>query len=391
MQKTNRNLLSIIKFVLTDTPVTLDDELNYKELFLLSRKHQITPLIFDGLYKLKGEFKGMEHFKNVTFSLLFKDQNQGACLKQLEMIFSENGIDYMPLKGVSIKNLYPVPEFRLMGDLDILIKESQHDKIKELLIPLGYVQELESDHELIWKSKSGVIIELHKRLIPSYNDDYYSYYSKPWEKAVIQDNCKYSMTDEDEYIYIFTHLTKHYRDGGIGLRHMIDIWFFRMKHPSLDLNYISDELEKLELKEFHQNLLDTLDVWFNDKEETELSDYITERIITSGSFGLKEMHEASAAARASAKETSVTSAKKNAILKLIFLPFGVMKDKYPVLEKAPFLLPLMWVVRWIDAIFNKRKSIVKGANQINNLNAETVDSYNEELRKVGLKFSLKKE
>jgi hypothetical protein len=170
---------------------------------------------------------------------------------------------------------------------------------------------------------------------------------------------------------------------------MIDIWFYRMKHPSLDLDYISDELEKLELKEFHQNLLDTLDVWFNYKEETELSDYITERIITSGSFGLKEMHDASAAARASAKETSVKSAKKNTVLKLIFLPFSIMKAKYHILEKAPFLLPFMWVVRWVDAVFNKRKSIVKGANQINNLNTETVDSYNEELRKVGLKFNSK--
>ena len=73
MQKTNRNLLSIIKYVLTDTVVTLDDDLDYKELFILSRKHQITPLVFDGLYKIKGDFEGMEHFKNFTLSLILDD------------------------------------------------------------------------------------------------------------------------------------------------------------------------------------------------------------------------------------------------------------------------------------------------------------------------------
>lgn len=390
MQKTYKQLLSAIKTALTDTVIALDGDIDYKELFMLSRKHQITPLVFDGLYKIKGEFGGMEHFKNFTIAAVFRDQNQLACLKQIEDVFTENKIDYMPLKGSSIKSLYPVSEFRMMGDLDILIKESQYDKIKELLPALGYVEELESDHELVWKSNTGVTIELHKRLIPSYNDDYYAYYCNPWEKAVYQDDYRFSMSNEDEYIYIFTHLTKHYRDGGIGLRHMIDIWFFRMKHPSLDLNYISDELEKLELKDFHQNLLDTLDVWFNDKEETELSDYITERIITSGSFGLAEMHKTAMAARLSAQETSVSSAKKKTLLRLIFLPLDVMKTKYPVLEKAPFLLPIMWVVRWIDAIFNKQKSIKSSVNQLDHINDETVDSYNEELAKVGLKFTLNK-
>ncbi len=391
MRKTSKNLISIIKFALTGAPVSVDDELDYKEIFLLSRMHQITPLVFDGLYKLKGNFNGMEHFKNFTFNFLFMNQNQIACLKQLEAVFSENGIDYMPLKGVSVSPLYPVPEFRLMGDVDLLIKESQYDKIKELICPLGYVEEMESDHELIWKSPAGVTVELHKRIIPSYNDDYYSYYCKPWEKAIHQGNHRYAMSNEDEYIYLFTHLTKHYRDGGIGFRQMIDIWYFRQKHPSMNMDYILGELEKLELEEFHKNITDTLAVWFNDKEDTELSDHITERIVDSGSFGLSEIKKTAYAARLSAKSTSVSSAKRKSLLNLIFLPMDIMKTKYPILEKAPFLLPVMWVVRWIDAIFNKRKSISSNATQLSKLNSDDISSYNEELKKVGLKFSSQKE
>lgn len=391
MQKTNRNLLSAIKVALTNTVVPLNDDIDYKELFMLSRKHQITPLVFDGLYKIKGDFDGMGHFKNFTFAALFRDQSQLACLKQIETLFTENEIDYMLLKGVSIKPLYPVSEFRLMGDIDILIRESQYDKIKELIVPLGYVEILESDHELVWESNTGITVEFHKRLIPSYNDDYYAYYYNPWEKAVCKNGYRYSMTPEDEYIYIFTHLTKHYRDGGIGLRQPIDIWLFRQKHPSLNMDYILDELEKLELAEFHKNISDTIDVWFSDKEDTDLSDHITERIVNSGSYGMREMHTTAMAARLSAQENSVSSAKNKTLLRMIFLPLDSMKAKYPVLEKAPFLLPVMWVVRWIDAIFNKRKSISNNANQLNNINTTVVDSYNEELKKVGLKFSSKKE
>lgn len=390
MQKFHRDFLSIIKTALTGAPISVDDNLDYKEIFMLSKKHHIVPLVFQGLYNIKETFEGIDSFKKYTFQLLFHDQNQLHCLKQIEAAFVENNIDYMLLKGSSIKKLYPASEFRLMGDIDILIKESQYEKIKEILPPLGLTERLESDHELIWVNDKRVLVELHKKLIPSYNDDYYSYYYNAWEKASFEDNHCFSMSKEDEYIYIFTHLTKHYRDGGIGLRHLIDIWFFALKNPSLNMDYVNQELEKLELKEFHKNIIDTIDVWFNGKEETELSDYITERIIESGNFGLKEMHEAAHAARASARAESVASAKKKTFLHLVFLPLETMKKKYPILEKLPVLLPIMWVVRWIDAIFNKQNSIEKGAKQLNNIDTQIIDGYNEELKKVGLKFNLKK-
>ncbi len=390
MEKLHINLLSAIKLALTGESAPIDKDLDYKEIFKISRTHQIIPLVFDGLYKANGQFEGFENFRNVTFQLIRRDQNQLYYLKKIEALFNNNGIEYMLLKGSSIKRYYPTSEFRLMGDIDLLIKENQYDVIKPLLTEIGLVEKVESDHELIWVSSNGLILELHKRLIPSYNDDYYSYYINPWEKAVYKSNCSYSMSKEDEYIYIFTHLTKHYRDGGIGLRHLIDIWYFTLKHSLLNKTYINKELEKLELLEFHNNIIDTLDVWFNGKEPTELTDYITQRIIESGSFGLREWHEKANAARATARTDSTSSAKKKTVLRLIFLPMDEMRKKFPILEKLPFLLPLLWVVRWINAIFNKRKSIASETRRLNLIDDQIVDNYNSELKKVGLKFNLKK-
>ena len=82
--------------------------------------------------------------------------------------------------------------------------------------------------------------------------------------------------------------------------------------------------------------------------------------------------------------------KAKTLKNLIFLPRAIMKTKFPILEKFPFLLPIMWVVRWIDAVFNKQKSIKSSVNQLDHINDETVNSYNEELAKVGLKFTLNK-
>lgn len=384
-----RNLFSIINTALTDTSVVVDDTLDYAELFEVSRKHQIIPLVFCGIQRLKGDFEESEKFQDYTLRLFYYDFKQLECLNRIEEVFSNNCIDYMLLKGASIKKLYPSSELRTMGDIDILIKEEQYEQIRKALSQIDLCEENETDHELIWRSKDGVLVELHKRLIPSYNDDYYSYYCNAWEKALLQKGYSYAMSAEDEYIYIFTHLAKHYRDGGIGLRQMIDVWFLALKHSSLDMEYINREFDKLDLKKFHENILDTLGVWFNGKESTDLTDHITERIIESGAYGIKEKWDIANAARERAKSSSVASAKRKNIISLIFMPYSTMQKKYPFLKKAPFLLPLMWLVRWGDAIINKQSNISRQAERLNKISSEYVDSYNKELEMVGLKFDLK--
>lgn len=388
MQKLYRDFFSVIKAALTDEPVALTSDIDYEKLFILSKKCNVVPLVCHGLYKAFGNFDQLAIFKKYTFYMIARDQNLMNCLKKIESIFADNGIDYMLLKGASIKHLYPTSECRLMGDADILIKEAQYNTIKELMPQLGLVNKGESDHEHIWAAQGGIVIELHKRLIPSYNDDYYAYYRNPWKKASFKNNHRFSMTKEDEYIYLFTHLTKHYRDGSAMFRPLIDMWLFKNKHTLLNMEYIRKELEKLELTEFHNNIWNTLDVWFNNKEETELTAFITEQIFE---VDRKARLDAANAARISARSDSVASAKAKTIKNLIFLPMETMKKKFPVLEKFPFLLPIMWIVRWIDAIFHKKNSIAHETNRLNKMDNEIVDAYNNDLNKVGLKYNLRKD
>lgn len=387
MQKLYSDFTAIIKASLTNTDVTLSDDLDYKSIFTLSVKHKMVPLILNGLYKLKGNIPELDAFKRYTFQFITFDQNLLNCLNKIESAFADNGIDYMLLKGASVKKLYPSSEYRLMGDADILIKESQYEKIKELLSTLGLREYKESDHEFIWIGDNKIVIELHKRLIPSYNDDYYAYYSNPWSKAVYGYNHSFSMSKEDEYIYLFTHFTKHYRDGSVMLRPFIDLWLFANKYPLMNKHYIDKELEALELKAFHDNIVKTIDVWFNDAQSTELTDFITEQVLASDP---QARTIAANAARQSARTDSVASAKYKEILRLVFLPMEDMKKKFPILEKFPVLLPVMWVVRWINALFNSKRTIEIEKNKLSQMDEQIVDDYNADLAKVGLKFNLKK-
>ena len=388
MVKKYSNLFSIIKTALIDSREPLTGQLDCSELLDISKKHQIVPLVFQGLYKLLGDFEQKDVFRQYVIRLMYVDHNQQSWLNKIQNIFADNHIDYMLLKGSSIKKIYPSSELRMMSDMDILIREEQYPLISELLCNAGLQEVRETDHELIWKSKSGITIELHKKMIPSYNDDYYAYYCNSWEKATIQRGNCYAMSAEDEYIYLLTHLTKHYRDGGIGLRQMIDMWYYRLCHPEIDMGYVESELNKLELAAFHKNIWETLQIWFEGKETTALADHITERIIESGSYGIKERCDAANATRLSAKASSVSSAKAKHITELVFMPYASMKKKYPFLRYVPFLLPVMWVVRWCDALIKKQSNISRQVDRLNKIDQETVDAYTQELEMVGLKFDI---
>lgn len=388
MVKKYSNLFSIIKTALIGSREYVTGGIDYSELFDISKKHQIVPLVFQGLYKIFGDFEEKDRYYKQTIRLMSFDNNQQRWLRKIQNVFLSNHIDYMLLKGASIKKIYSSSELRIMSDVDILIKEEQYPMIRELLLGIGLIEKQETDHELIWASESGIAIELHKKLIPSYNDDYYAYYSDSWGKATVKQGNHYAMSVEDEYIYIFTHLTKHYRDGGIGLRHMIDIWYFRYCHPEMDMSYVETELNKLKLTTFHKNIWETVQVWFAGKEATALTDHITERIIESGSYGIKDKCDAANAARLSAMVSSVSTAKAKHVAQLVFMPYSSMKKKYPFLRYVPFLLPVMWVVRWIQALLLKQNNISRQMDRVHKINKETVNAYNVELEMVGLKFDL---
>ena len=68
----------------------------------------------------------------------------------------------MPLKGIRTKQFYPYPEFRTMGDLDILYKEDQTKKLKQVMQDAGYKfggYNIKHDEY----EKDGVTIEIAQR------------------------------------------------------------------------------------------------------------------------------------------------------------------------------------------------------------------------------------
>ena len=382
-------IITLINNALKGENQPLPEDFDYSLVYKFGIKHQILPMLYYGGAENPKFIASDTENKMLfgTMQLTAISENQLMEIDRACKEFDKNGIEYLKLKGSIIKRLYPKHEMRVMSDADILIREEQYNIIKELLPTLGYKFKYSSDHELVWQ---GDILpfELHKRIVPTYQKDFYAYFGDGWRLAHKKEDasCEYVMKLEDEFIYLFTHLSEHYREAGIGIKHMTDIYLFLREYPELDLDYVYTELEKLQLLEFFKNVKKTLDVWFNGAECDEIAQFITAKIFDNGVYG-NMVNALKSEALKFSKGTDERGAKRKKRLYMIFLPYSRMCDLFPVLKKAPILLPFLWIWRLIRAVLFRRDNVKKLNSEVNSYSQREIDEHQLELNYVGLDFN----
>ena len=385
-----QGILRLIYSAVTGEDVTLPKGFALEQAMPWVKRHQIGNLVFYGAanYGIDPKLPVMQELRVITYKSILVDDRQNKALRQLMNAFEANGICYMPVKGILMKQLYPKTDMRVMGDADILIRMDQYDRIRPIVEQLGYQEKLESDHEFVWQ-KPALYLELHKRLIPSYNYDYAAYYGDGWQLGhpVADNSCRFTMTDEDHMVYLFAHFAKHYRDGGIGIRHMLDLYMYRKAKPDMNAAYIYGELEKLRLQVFYENIFRTLDVWFANGQADAITEMITKFVFASGVYGATDAHHIAQGIRDKAEEGGTSKqVRTRAWLRMAFLPYEFMQEKYPILKKVPILLPIMWVVRWVRALFTEPQVIFQQSQLIKLLREDKLDAWETHMQAVGLAF-----
>ena len=392
MQELQRGILDQVKACLTQEKANIGSEFDWDAAYEIGRSHGILPMLYYGVVQsdiqCPAEMRNALRLETIKSAML--DQNQMREVEQIERSFQAQGIDYLLLKGAVMKQRYLHSEVRTMGDADILIREEQYARIRPIMQGLGFTEILESDHELVWDKPGCLHLELHKRLIPSYNKDYYAYFGDGWKLAHRTESSRYEMCAEDEFIYLFTHYAKHYRDGGVGIRQVADLFVFMQTSPELDYQYIEVELRKLRLYAFYKNTLATIAAWFEDGEETAMTDYLTDSIFSSGVFGTEEKHALSGGVK-DAVNVKPEAVKWHRRKDLIFPSAEALAKMYPILRKCKLVLPFVWVHRWIKVLLFRRQNIRKNFAKVDRLTAENIMNRKAELNYVGLSFNFKTE
>lgn len=387
MNTTQRLIAVLMKAAVSGQKQILPEGYSLEEALPIIKKQGLATLAYEGAVKcgISAQHPVMAQLFKLYCLALLHSERQMQQVERICLAFEENGVDYLLFKGCEMKKLYPRPELRVMGDADILIRFDQYPQIRTIMEQLGFSMECESDCEQIWK-KPELYLELHKCLVQPSHRDYYAYFGDGWGRAVHKDGYRYDFTPEDTYVYLFMHYAKHYRSGGIGCRHVLDLWMYRRANPNLDMDYVHNELETLRLKTFHQNTLLLLEHWFGTGEESPVVEFMTRRIFSGGAYGnAQDYHIFVELSRA--KDSDHANNSRLGYYRRLFFPnLAQMQKKYPVLEKYPCLLPVGWAVRGGAVIFGNREKLTKANKVAKVVTDEALNAHQDALRYVGLEF-----
>ena len=381
-------VISIIKSAFTGEKVFLPEDFDFERAYKLAKHHSVVPLIYYGIVNsnINLEPTLSEKFFTVTCRYVAIGEKQKFECANLIREFEENEIDFMLLKGSVIRSLYPKVEMRAMGDADILIKTEQYNKIIPILERNGFDFIKESSNELVW-NKATLHLELHRFLLSPDHEDYFKYFGNGWKFAKLKEGTEYEyeMSDEDFFVFMFAHLTKHYRSSGVGIKHITDILVFLNAKPKLNREYVKQELDKLGMLTFYENVIRMVDVWFNNSEFDDITYLITQKIFASGAFGTSESSNKSKVIK-EIKSGKVRKTRAHRFINTVFLPYKNMCLLFPFLKKTPVMLPFMWIYRGLYTLFCKKGTLTKHYKAIKQLSPEQLTQYENDLNAVGLDY-----
>lgn len=177
-------------------------------------------------------------------------------MRELAAIFGKEGIDIMFLKGASLAQMYPNPEWRVFSDVDYYLYGHSEKGIK--LLAENGIENSEYYHHHTQASFNGVLIENHYDFVERINhkcdvalDDALKELAAREGHAVkaefLGEDMKnaYLMTPTMNAIFLMRHMSAHFVSETVPLRMLYDWALFLKKYAGdVDWNYVMPLYEK---------------------------------------------------------------------------------------------------------------------------------------------------
>lgn len=285
-------------------------------------------------------------FQNVARNMQLLNEQQNVV-----DLFERHTIPFVILKGASAAIYYPHPEYRTMGDIDIIVKPEDFERAVKLLdINYQCNQTLEDNPRHIgFTGKTGIEIEVHK---------YFSFGKKTQKKEQL-DYLIYAGIDQREWkeiaghrflclppiengLVLLNHIYQHLQGSGVGCRQIIDFRQF-VEAEKDNLEVFLDTAKTVGLSGLAEALILIYQRYMGLNINIKLSpisdDVILELMnafIHSGNFGTKEKMDADI------RSANVIKKARNPIQLLLMLQRNG-RVHWKASEKYRFLRPFAWI------------------------------------------------
>lgn len=350
-----------------------------EEVYALAKKHDLAHLV---AYAVEGlqipACEVTDKLKKAKMKAIYRYARMEYELERICRVLEQAEIPFIPLKGSVLRKYYPEPWMRTSGDIDVLVKETDFQRAVVALNAQNWKTEGPVQYQNIClRAPSGVLLELHfnirvKMAAADIVMDMVWHRSEPTEGKQYM----YRQTDAFFMCHQLAHMAKHVLVGGCGIRPFLDTWILnhRMTYDEMELHQLCEDAK---LAGFYRQAAVLAEVWFGKGVHTSVSEKLEQYILDGGVYGSMSNKVALAQARIGGKFKNFWNR--------MFVPYGEMKQMYPVLEKWRWLLPVYHVVRWCQVIASGRmKKAVKEFQLNQNSSAEDIQNTKTFMKEIGL-------
>ena len=255
--------LALVRAGLWEQDVCLSDydKIDYDRVLELAQEQSVVGLVaagLDNVREIKVPQADLLQFIGQALQLEQQNKAMNSFLASLIEKMREVGIYTLLVKGQGIAQCYERPIWRACGDVDLFLDEENYLKAKEYLSSIADSHQKELEEEKHQEFTIGPwTVELHgnmpSRLMPYVDNTLNEIQREVFEKNQTR-FWKNGLTDvallspDNDVIFVFTHILKHFFRGGIGLRQVCDLsrllWTYR---DTIDRNLLESRLKKMKL------------------------------------------------------------------------------------------------------------------------------------------------
>lgn len=223
---------------------TLDAE-QWLELHSVCLKQQIVAVVYHAICRLpKEQLPPLDvAFQWASEAETVKGHNQhlNAETARLTGLFTAQGCKTAVLKGPANARLYPDPNMRHAGDIDLWV-DGGRDSVLDLLKNMGYKMPikmvLESHHVHLHPTNNDVIVEIHYRpssgnLNPFSSARLMRFLEKEIQNVERVPEGFYVPTMKFALAMQLSHILHHFLTEGVGFKQILD-YYMLLKHSSED-------------------------------------------------------------------------------------------------------------------------------------------------------------
>ena len=383
-------LIGLCKSHINSENVKLDKSIDYEKLFSLSTAHNLAALLFCVINTAENrkvvEPEAFKKFQSAFYDAVMRYDFQKEIISELDGLLCENGIKHIFFKGAQIKEYYPVPQSRVMGDIDLLLFEEDRDAVKKLLCENGYAL-VNGNGPVYDYEKDGVKIEAHTKIISGKvgSSNAEEVMADAVRHAVFE-GCTGALDNSYHFAYLIAHLAHHFWFYGAGIRLVLDLAVM-LKSVEIDFDAVFEKLNEMSLEHFGEVILSVCFKWFGEGKDFGCDTAQTEKFLLSyGVFGNSNRNRSAVIERKELEEGK-NSSKVITKLRLAFPPYSKLRGipYIKFIEGKPYLTPFAWIYRFFYNVKNRRDFVKNATKDIGS--DETKKQAEEELaffKEIGL-------